>query len=63
MTVRASRRDEVLEMGASLRWEELGSTDNGFLSPGLESPVEPPTLPAYQPLFPESPGYSLPNAV
>lgn len=63
MTVRASQRGEVLEMGASLRWEELGSTGNGFLSPGLKSPAGLPSLPAYQPLFPERPRYPLPNAV
>lgn len=54
---------EVLWMGASLWWEELGSTGNRFWFPGLESPVGPPTLPAYQPLFPDSPGYPLLNVV
>lgn len=63
MTVRASRRGEVPEIGASLQSEELGSRGNGFLSPGLESPAGPPTLPAYQPLFLESQRYPLQNAV
>lgn len=54
---------EVIWMGASLWWEELGSTGNEFWFPGLESPVGPPTLPAYQSPFPDSPGYPLLNVV